>query len=193
MTPVRLFVASLLAVALAACGTTQVKINHKRFTGPKENHPVIAIGNFSDLRNHEPRWLGAIPGGFGNAVKTLETSKPVKDIVRDAFAQALEQRGLAAPAGKEIYRLDGDVVQYDCNQYARREAHVSLTLKLVLAATGREVYSKAIAVDHVEGSRASLKTGIFASVDDLEALAERTLAQAVNDFFADPGFKRAYR
>ena len=192
MRRVAVLICSFLALTLVGCTTTRVSMEQQKYTGAKENHPVIAVGTFTDQRKHEPNWLGAIRGGYGNPLKTLTTPKPVKEVVRDTFEQALQQRGLAAAVGKAKYRLDGDVVQYDCNQYARREAHVSLTLKLVNLATGREVYSKAIAVDNVEGSRLSLKTGIFASVDDLKVLAERTLAQAVSDFFADPGFKQAY-
>jgi hypothetical protein len=193
MTRVFSVICSLLTLVLVGCGTTQVRMEQQTYTGAKANHPVIAIGAFTDQRKHDPKWLGAIRGGFGNPLKTLETPKPVKDVVRDAFEQGLKQRGLLAIAGKATFTLNGDVVQYDCNQYVRKEAHVSLTMKLVNTATNREVYSKAIAIDHVEGSRMSMKTGIFASVDDLKALAERTLAQAVRDFFDDPGFKNIYQ
>jgi hypothetical protein len=180
-----------LCLFLFGCSTTQVvQMNHERYTGQKINNPVVAIGQFSDYRKHASNWLGAIRGGYGNPLKTLETPKPVKDIIRDAFQDALKQREIIATLDSAKYLLNVDVLQYDCNQVLRKEAHIKLDVKVIDVNAKQQVFSDRIVVDNVEGSLLSMKTGIFASIDELKALAEKTLLQAINDLFSNPNFIR---
>lgn len=188
-----LFFFSFVCLFLISCSTTPVQMRHEAYAGEKANNPIIAVGQFSDYRKHDPNWLGAIRGGFGNPLKTLETPKPVKEVVRDAFQDALKQRGLLASADDAKYRLNVDVLQYDCNQFVRKEAHIKLDVKVIDLANNQQVFSDHVAVDNVEGSLLSVKTGIFASTEELRILAEKTLAQAVNDVFNNPDFNRLYR
>ncbi len=183
----------LLCLTLIGCSTTQVQMQHESYTGEKASNPIIAVGQFSDSRKHEANWLGAIRGGYGNPLKTLETSKPVKDVVRDAFQDALMQRGLLAGPDDAKYLLNVDVLQYDCNQYVRKESHVKLAVNVVDIESTQQVFSDRVVVDNVEGSILSLKTGVFASVDELKQLAELTLTQAVSNTLENPGIKRLYQ
>lgn len=45
----------------------------------------------------------------------------------------------------------------------------------------------------VEGSIVSFNTGVFASVDDLRAVALRTMSEAVDTLLDKPGFRAAVR
>ncbi|WP_296807738.1 SHOCT domain-containing protein [Thiocapsa sp.] len=184
---------TLLCLALIGCSTTQVQMQHKSYRGERADNPIIAIGQFSDYRKHDANWLGAIRGGYGNPLKTLETPKPVKDIVRDAFQDGLRQRGILASADDAKYVLSVDVQQYDCNQYVRKESHIKLDIKVVDIKNNQQVFSDRIAIDNVEGSILSMKTGVFGSVEELKNLAEKTLAQAVDGALDSPGFTRLYK
>ncbi len=181
-----------LFLLLCGCSTTQVRMDHEPYVGETFHNPIISIGQFSDHREHGANWLGAIRGGFGNPLKTLETPEPVKYVVRDAFENALKQRGLYSDFDDAKYVMNVDVIQYDCNQYVRKEAHIKLDVQMVDRVTNHEVYSDFVAVDNVEGSAISVQTGIFGSVEDLETLAEKTLAEAINDVFSNPALQRLY-
>ncbi len=184
---------TLLCITLIGCSTTQVQMQHKSYSGERADNPIIAIGQFSDYRKHDANWLGAIRGGYGNPLKTLETPKPVKDIVRDAFQDGLRQRGLLASADDAKYLLNVDVQQYDCNQYVRKESHIKLDVKVVDIRNNQQVFSDRIVVDNVEGSILSMKSGVFGSVEELKNLAEKTLGQAVDGALDSPGFTRLYK
>ena len=170
--------------------THQVVLNHETYTGPKANNPVIAVGQFMDYRKPESHWLGFIRDGFGAPQKKLVTTKPVKDMVRDAFQDALKQRGLYSDLDNAKYILNVDVIRYDCNQLMRREAHIKLDVQIQDSATNQEVFLDHIVVDNTEFTMA---TGIFASVEDLRKLTEKTLAQAVKDVFDNPNLKKLYQ
>lgn len=174
------------------CSTTQVQMRHEKYTGEKANNPIIAIGQFSDYRKHGANWLGAIRGGYGNPLKTLETPRPVKEEVREVFQDALKQRGLYANPDNAKYMMNVDVLQYDCNQFVRKEAHVKLDVKVIDLSNNQQAFSDRIVVDNVEGSLLSVDTGVFGSVEVLRTLAEKTLMQAVNELFNNPNFTRLY-
>lgn len=186
-----LFSCLLSSFFLIGCSsTTQVMLSHETYMGPKANNPVIAVGKFTDYRKHGSNWLGAIRSGMGQPLKTLETPKAVTDMVRDAFQDALKQRGLYSDFDNAKYILNVDVIQYDCNQVTRREAHIKLDAKILVSATNQEVFSDHIVVDNVEFSMAG---GVFGSVEDLKKLAEKTLSQAVKDAFNNPNLKKLYQ
>ncbi len=80
------------------------------------------------------------------------------------------------------------ISQFDCNQYARREAHVRLHVSLVEFASGQQIYAKDIRVDKVTGSMITLDAGIFADVEDLRKVANQALQEAVDKVLDDPQF-----
>lgn len=177
---------------LSACSTTQVAVKQHQYNGEVHDRPIMIVGTVIDHREHAPNWLGAIRGGFGNPLKTLETDTPVNQVVADAVETGLRQRGLLSSGSDHQYRLSADLMQFDCNQYVRREAHIKLNVKVTDISSGKEVYSKLLVKDKVEGSVLSLKTGIFASTDDLLILAQKTLNQALEELFSDPDFSALY-
>jgi uncharacterized lipoprotein YajG len=191
MNPLRMRFLALCAIIammfLAGCETTQVGLTYDSSSAkvdPAKAPGSVELLSVSDHRKHAANWLGAIRGGFGNPLKTLETSVPVKDLVGRAYEDGLRARGLLAP-GTAKYSMKVDVNQFDCNQYARREAHIRFNVTVVALASGQSVYENEIAVDKVTGSAITLDAGIFASVDDLRKVANEALQEAVDKTLND--------
>ena len=182
--------ATIFAAAPAQASDHVIELTYAVPTGAVQGEPSIAIGDVTDGREHDRTWLGAIRGGFGNPVKVLYTQGPVSDAVGAVVRAGLAARNLGVSEGAR-YRLNVHVVQFDCNQYARREAHIVLQLRLVHAVTGALVHEQSADVDQVEGSMLSLATGMFASHEQLRALANAVLQSAVDQALDDVGFRAA--
>lgn len=195
MHTVRLVLSLCSLVILAACSTTPVDLYYHSppTAAAADAHPVVAVGSFTDQRKHDPNWLGAIRGGYGNPLKTLQTPVPVSEVARKAFIDGLSARGLYAEQGNAPYTLKVDVRQFDCNQFVRREAHVDLLLTLTETATGKTIVTEPVKRDVVNGSLLAFDTGIFASVEDLRAIARQALQDAVDAGLDGVEFKQALR
>ena len=88
-----------LAIAVTGCNTV-ASLGYTpppsiSQTGPQAIVSVTAI----DQRSEPPNRLATIMGGFGNPLKTLDTAKPVKDEVADAFTAGLRARGMLQQPG----------------------------------------------------------------------------------------------
>jgi uncharacterized lipoprotein YajG len=190
----RLVIAALVA-ALSGCAATSsvgVKYSPPAATAKSGGSvPPVSIGSFSDDRGKPSNYLGSIRGGFGNPLKTLESDRPVGEIVQAAFTEALRVRG-AAGDGAASNRLTGSIKRLECNQYVRREAHVEIDVA-VLDKAGQRRFARTYSSDQVAGAVIALDTGIFASVDDLRAVLEKALSEAVDKALDDPDLRAALR
>ena len=178
----------LVAAFLGGCETTQVGLTYDPSAAKVSSATstdTVEVTSVVDHRTHAANWLGAIRGGFGNPLKTLETSGPVKDLVAKAYEDGLKARGLLA-ANNPKYGLKIDVDQFDCNQYLRREAHIKFEIALVALPSGQSVYENQIVVEKITGSVVTLDAGIFASVEDLRKVANEALQEAVDKTLSDP-------
>ncbi len=191
---IRTILVMLALLFMGGCSTTTVDLPYSNTANHSQTSSAaissVKILSVVDRRKHDPHWLGAIRGGFGNPLKTLTTDVPVSTVVERAFTSALDSRGLLATTAG-TYGLEVIVDQFDCNQYARREAHVRFTVSLVAFASGQQTYAKNVKVDKVTGSRITLDAGIFADVEDLRVLANEALQEAVDDALDDPQFIRS--
>ena len=117
------FAAAVVSVLLASCASAPVVVNYRPSGGelplPAEAG-AITVNRFIDDRGEPPRWLGAIRGGFGNPLKTLEIDETVAAMVQTAFAEGIRARGGAAPSGARRFEIRGVVKRLDCNQVVRR-------------------------------------------------------------------------
>lgn len=180
-----------IAIFLSACGTSQVAITYSPDPAMKQSvpaMPVVAVGSVTDSRQKDPYRLGVIRGGYGNTVKTIDTEKPVSEVVKSALTDALAANGLLA-TNKPKYLLNADIIRFDCNQYVRREAHIVLQISLVNAISGKVSYTKKLTSDAVMGSIITLETGIFAPVDDMRKVADEVLQDAIDQLLNDPAFR----
>lgn len=180
----------MFAAAPAQASDEVVQLTYAAPAGVTPGEPSIALGDVTDGREHERTWLGAIRWGFGNAAKVLHTQVPVSDVVGAAVRDGLAARNLTAGQAPR-YRLNVHVAQFDCNQYARREAHIQLQLRLVDAVSGALVHEHNVNVEQVEGSMLNLGTGMFASPEQLRALANTVLQSAVDQALDNAEFRAA--
>jgi hypothetical protein len=192
----RAFFFVLLATELVACTTTRVGINYSppaQMTAAPSSEADVSVGRFSDDRGEPPNWLGAIRGGYGNPLKKLESDQPVSELVTQVFAAGLKARGLAAESSTAQYALTGSIKELDCSQFARKEANVQIQLVVHESKNGKQVFSNLYHASNVEGSALTLSAGIFGSVEELRALMEKTLQQAVDQALDDPALRSAVR
>ena len=180
---------------LAACSTTNVGLNYAAPASVNKvsaSAPPIFLGTFLDQRGESPTWLGAIRGGFGNPVKTLNADRPVADMVKAAFADGLRARGATLDQTPGQYQITGVVKKLDCNQFARRDAHADIEIA-VLDKNGQQRFARRYTVDKLDGSILTLEAGIFGSIEELRALLEKTLREAVDQALDDSAFRAALK
>ncbi len=190
----KIIAVSALAMLTAACSTTAVSLRYDpssvAATAPKG--PAVVGLTVVDNRQLDPNRLGAIRGGMGQPLKTLELDHPVTDVVRDAVLAGMAARGLAATSTPK-FQMTVTIDKLDCSQYVRREAHILLQVKVVDLSGAHPPYTNTIQATQVQGDSMSLDTGVFASVDDLRKTANDALQDAVNQLLDDQAFRSELR
>ncbi|NUB31823.1 hypothetical protein [Azospirillum brasilense] len=186
--------ALMAASLLGACSTHQVPMTYdpaavQRPPLAKPNVEVLAV---TDARKYTGKHLGAIRGGYGNALKTIEASGPVKDVVHKAFEDALNARGLLASTDGGGYGLDITVEKLDCSQLIRKEAHARFRVTVLEKGTGQPVYSKVVE-DNREGAGNPFITGVFGSVEELRKMANDSMQAAIDQAIDNPAFLTVVR
>ena len=187
-----LILVAVVASVLSACSTTNVGLKYTspiQATKAASSNSAVFVGTFVDQREDTSNWLGAIRGGYGNPLKNLESDQPVADLVKTAFTDGLRARGITVSDNGKT-QLTGLVKKLDCNQYVRREAYADIEIS-VLDSTGQQRFVRTYSASNIEGSLLSLKTGLFASVDDLRILLEKTLREAIDKALDDTALKAA--
>lgn len=184
----RLF-ALILVTVLAACGNTVASL-HYTPTGPVHSAPVAAVSDVSatDQRSEAPTRLATIMGTFGNPLKTLDTAKPVKDEVADAFREGLKTRRLLASGGQAPFQVRLVIRKFDADMIMGRTARIDLTMSVIDRA-GRSIFS-----DQAADSQSDMKfleTGVFANIADMQALSEAVLSRTVDRMLDNPAFRAA--
>jgi uncharacterized lipoprotein YajG len=179
----------ILALALGACSNTVSDLAYAPQVSVRPAAvPTVASITATDQRKEEPTRLATIMGGFGNPLKTLDTAKPVKDEVADAFAAGLRARGLLAVNGQAPLRVTLSVRKFDADMLIGRTARIDLTMA-VLDASGRTVYQDD-AVDS-ESETKFFQTGVFADIADLQKLCEIVLNRTVDRMLDKQEFRAA--
>lgn len=192
----RRIAAIVCAIGITGCSTTQVGLKYETTNAPARvavDAQPIGVGSFVDQRGEPANYVGAIRGGFGNPLKSLETEKPVSDLVHAAFEDGLHARGVTIERGSTPFQLAGVIRKLDCNQMARREANVEIELSVTDRASGLQRFSRTYSASNVEGSVMTLKAGVFASVEDLRTLTERTLRETVDKALDDSALRAALK
>lgn len=190
MRPVSLL-AALSLTCLTACSTTQTTLNYQPSQPPATamGSAIFGIGRFDDQRGTDPHWLGAIRGGFGQPLKTIELQDSASDVVANAYRQALAAQGLLASSSPR-YLVGGRIIHLDCSQLARREAHADIDVVVTDTRTGQPVFEQLFEKKIVQGDVVTFNVGIFASVNDLKAVATQALNQAIDASLGNDGFQR---
>jgi hypothetical protein len=182
-----------LAILISGCGTTPVALTYAVPSGGKPTliSAGLSVGTFVDQRGEPANWLGSIRGGFGNPLKTLESSVPVSRLVEVAVADALRSRGQTIPAASPSLQVSGAVRKLFCNQVMQREAVVEIELTVHDLSSRAQVFSRSYSATNYES--AGLAAGAFGSVDDLRILTERTLREVIDKALDDTALQLALR
>jgi uncharacterized lipoprotein YajG len=187
----------LTALAITACSTNNVGLAYKpsaAIVAGDSNSSKVSVGSFIDQRGETATWIGAVRGGYGNPLKTLEATTSVSMLVQTAFSDGLRARGLqASAAGASSYQISGVIKKLDCSQYVRREAHAVIQVDVFEASTGKKVFTQTYTADELEGSLLALNAGAFGSVESLRALAEKALNEVVDKALDDTALRNAMR
>lgn len=189
----RLIVCAAFSACALACSTTYVPLTYVSPDAVIRATPdvaLISVAPIQDGRNirYGADWLGAIRGGYGNELKRLRTQKAMAEVVQDAFAEGLRARGVYAEGDAGEFTLEGTITKLDCSEYFNLEAHAHLDVRVIAKASHALVYSKSYAADKTEGG---FGAGIFASVETLRVLAEKTLRELVDQVLDDPLLRQA--
>jgi uncharacterized lipoprotein YajG len=198
MTPFPKLALLPLCILLASCSSTQLPMRYAPTAAVVPTgapRPVVAlrslVANERRTGREDPTWVGTIRGGFGNPLKALHAEAPVDQVVGRAFADGLAARGLRAAREAEArYALAVTIHEFDANQYIRREATADFGAVLTERATGREVWRDRHRAYNVDGSIVAA-AGVFASTEDLQRVATRTMNEAVDALLDKPGFRAA--
>jgi len=183
------YLAITLALALCACGNTVSSLHYVPATSiAVAPAPVIGTVAAIDQRKEAPNRLATVMGGFGNPLKTLDTAKPVKDEVADAFHEGLRVRGMLGSNDQAPFRLALVVRRFDADMIVGRTGRIDLTMSVV-DRRGNTVYQDA-ATDS-ESETKFFETGIFADIADLQKLCEIVLNRTVNRMLDKPEFRAA--
>ena len=177
---------------LTGCVTRDVGLKYTTTTAAaaaSPTAPAVSAGSFIDQRGEPPTWLGAIRGGYGNPVKTLDATPSVSSVVQTAFADGLQARGFKTSGSAKAYQVAGVIKKLDCSQYVRREAHAEIEVSVYASSGGKALFTRTYTTDNLEGSLLAVNTGVFASVDTLRALAEKTLDQVVDKALDDSALR----
>lgn len=186
----------IFALAVTGCSTTSVGLKYSPGTGAEKvgaSASSVTVGTFVDQRGEPSNWLGAIRGGFGNPLKNIESNQPVSSIVQSAFAEGLRSRGVTTDSPSAPLQISGVIRQLDCNQMVRREANVEIQVSVTENSSGQQRFSRTYVASNVDGSLMSVHTGVFASVEDLRALTEKTLREVVDKALDDTALRAALR
>jgi len=178
-----------VAFTLCACSNTVASLHYTpHATAAVAAAPSISAVTAIDQRKEAPTRLATIMGGYGNPLKTLDTAKPVKDEIVDAFTEGLQVRGLLALNGQAPFQIVLTVRKFDADMIIGRTARIDLTMA-VLDQAGRVVYQ-----DNATDSQSDMKffeTGILANIGDMQVLAQAVLDRTVDRMFDNPAFRAA--
>lgn len=184
---------TLILVFASGCSTTVVSLNYdaKDIARTGAAMPTVTVAAFKDNRGRDRKALGAIRGGYGNPLKTLELDKPISDVFSEAFTHALTARGLYSPASAARYILRGTIDEFSADQVIKRKVKIGMSIRVTTADGSRTVFSREYRNGEREGSLFTLKTGYLAEAEPLRAFAEESMKAAIDELLDDPAFRRA--
>src|ERR1700722_13668073 len=184
--------AVLGCVYAAGCSTHLESVKYSpssastSIVGPEITTPV-GVGNFSDNRGTDPRWLGAIRGGYGNVLKRIETDKPGSEVVHDAFIAALDARKIPMSSNPPVL-IEGTITKMDCSYYFNKEFHAHFHVTVASLPTRAVVFQNDYVTDRNEGG---VGAGILGDPDALAREENDTINQTIDKVFADANFLAA--
>lgn len=191
---IRTILIALCLGSLAACTTaTKVDLKYAPTTSiqPAKTSAAVKVGSFIDSRGETKTWIGTIRGGFGNHLKDLDTTEPLSKVVEQSFKDALAARGVNVNSPMPPFQISGVIKTLIGDQVVKREANVVIDVSVTDNNTGQTRFTHSYTSNVIDGSALSMSTGVFASVEDLRAVIEKALREAVDKALEDSALRAA--
>lgn len=107
----------------------------------------------------------------------------------DAFADGLRARGLLEPQGHGPFRIELLIRKYDADMIMGSTARIDLDMSVIDEATQKVIYKDTVADQRSDSH--FFATGVFASMDELQNLAQTVLDATVDQMLDRPAFHAA--
>ncbi|MBE2282693.1 MAG: hypothetical protein IAE77_04440 [Prosthecobacter sp.] len=150
--------------------------------------PDFVVGEFKDKRGQQAQTLGHVRLPVGPTVDTVQTRLPVRDIVRNAFAHALEARGMLAPDKGARFIIKGDIQDLRSQLLVHPYGYARIRVNVLDAATKAVVFTK---VYDGERQSSAYRPGSGSPVPVLRELTSRALQDAVDRALDDPKMRES--
>lgn len=150
--------------------------------------PDFMVGQFKDKRGVQAQTLGHVRLPVGPAVDTIQTRLPVSDVVKNAFAHALEARGMLSTDGRGRFIIKGEIQDLRSQLLVHPYGYARIRVNVVDAVTKAVVFTKVY-----EGERQSsaYRPGSGSPVPVLRELTSRALQDAVDRALDDPNMRQS--
>lgn len=135
----------------------------------------FGVGSFVNLRKEGSYFLGTVRMPVGVPVENVETRTPVEGIVANAFAHALDARGMLS--NNPNYVVTGEVLELYCQQIVNPYGYARLRVNIVKAGSGQVVFSR---IYTGERQSTAYRPGSGSPVPLLRELVSRALQDAVD-------------
>jgi hypothetical protein len=163
-------------LTLTNCVSSQVSLDYQPRPGQMvRGAPQFGVGSFANLRKEGSYFLGTVRMPIGAPVENVETRTPVEGIVANAFAHALDARGMLSNQPK--YVVTGEVLDLYCQQIVHPYGYARLRVNIVRAGSGQVVFSR---IYTGERQSTAYRPGTGSPVPLLRELVSRALQDAVD-------------
>lgn len=180
----RLLLLPILAcLALAACTTTRrIPLNYTPtdkgiVTAPGAAR--ISVGAVNDRRDVAGAPLGTVHSGVGDSTKEIYPTQPLTATVRQFFIEALRNRGIYDPGSPD--QLNVDILEFDANQFIRREVDIDLLVTLRDAKTGYNRAVVPVRVEKMQGGLLNADNLVLGNFVAFQKFVEGALSQAADE------------
>jgi hypothetical protein len=174
----RLISSIALAALVSSCVSSQVSLDYQPRPGSiLRGNPEFGVGQFTNLRREGPFFLGTVRMPLGAPVENVTTRTPVEQIVPNAFAHALDARGMLNGNDRAKYIVTGEILDLYCQQIVHPYGYARLRVNIIRAGSGQIVFSR---VYVGERQSTAYRPGSGTPVPLLRELTSRALQDAVD-------------
>lgn len=151
--------------------------------------PVVDMGRVGDVRDIRGTEIGAVRNEVGIPIKVLHAGKPIAEITHNAFAHALEVRGMLTKRSAR-YLVSADIIELWCHQYTSLDAGCRIRVNVTRRGSNRVLFSKIYAAKR---TRPTPNVTYWSNVNELASVTSAALQAVVDGALDDPALRRALR
>lgn len=173
----------LACLALVGCTTTRrIPLNY----APTDKAAVaspgparISVGVVNDRRETPGSPLGTVHSGVGASTKEIYTTQPLPATVRQFFIDALRHRGIYDAGSPD--QLNVDILDFEADQFIRREVDIDLLVALRDAKTGYNRAVVPVRVQRMQGGLLNADNLVVGNFLAFQKLVENALSEAADE------------